>query len=66
MKIVMEEGPQTLRTKEGDIHPGRPHDVSDALGKRLLANTVYKFKEIDGPKKKGPEKKKEVTENGTN
>ena len=38
MKIIFNDGPETIRTDEGDIQRGVAADVSDALGARLLAS----------------------------
>jgi hypothetical protein len=38
MKVIFNDGPETIRTDEGDIKRGGPAEVSDALGARLLAS----------------------------
>jgi hypothetical protein len=66
MKIILEEGPQIIRTDEGDIGRGVPAEVSDALGEKLLANEVYKFTKIEEAEKKSVfGKKKGGNKNGT-
>lgn len=47
MKIILEEGPEIIRTDEGDIQRGIPFEASDELGEKFLNHPVYKFREIN-------------------
>jgi hypothetical protein len=67
MKIVYNEGPQTIRTDEVDFKLGIPEEVSEELGNKMLSHPVYVFTKIsviDDIMKKVSKKKKEV-ENGS-
>jgi hypothetical protein len=62
MKIQFDEGPEVIRTDEGDIKRGEPFKASDVLGERLLEHHHYKFHIVEEPAKSSRKKKGGIKE----